>query len=158
MILCVFVRDLTDSRTTRNLRWNQHLCEQQPYHVLCVGVVLNSVTIVCFIMTYIWEIASLRYLSLSGGMVRVRTPYSLSARMDVVFDRYCDIRVLPEHAKEFKAKITSDFNFLDNATKDTDMMVDAAVIFLGQEDSIKYVVKKTGLNSCWLGGWTNDFC
>ena len=103
-------------------------------------------------MTYVLEIARLRYLKVSGGMVRVRTAYSLSAVVDVAFDRYADVRVLPDHATEFKAKITSDFFFLESATKNMDMIVDAAVIFLQQEDPIKYTVKKTGLNSCWLGG------
>ena len=91
-------------------------------------------------------------------MPRGRTSYSLSAIMDVVFDKYCVIRAAPEPAEEYKATITSDFTFLETANKDTDKTVDAAVIFRGQEDSIKYTVKKTGLNSCWLGGWTNDFC
>ena len=77
--------------------------------------------------------------------------------MDVVFDKYCEVRVLLEHATEFKAKITDDFNFLNNADKDTDVMIDAVVIFLEQGDPIKHTVKKTGLNSRWLGGWTNDF-
>ena len=91
-------------------------------------------------------------------MVRGRTSYSLSASMDVAFDKYCVIRAAPEPASEYKATITSDFTFLETADKDTDKTVDAAVIYLGQEDAIKYMVKKTGLNSCWLGGWTNDFC
>ena len=91
-------------------------------------------------------------------MVRVRTAYSLSAVVDVAFDRYAEVRVLPDPATEFKAKITSDLFFLESPTKNLDMIVDAAVIFLKQEDPIKYTVKKTGLNSCWLGrgGWNDD--
>ena len=97
-------------------------------------------------------------MSLSGGMVRVRSPYSLSAKMDVVFDRYCDIGLLLTHDKVFKAKITSDFSFLDVAAADTDVVMDAAVIFLGQDDTIKYTVKKTGLSGCRLGGSVNSCC
>ena len=87
--------------------------------------------------------------------------------MDVVFDKYCVIRpapapdvIRPAPAPdvEYKATVISDFTFLETANKDTDKIVDAAVIFLGQADTIKYTIKKTGLNSCWLGGWTNDFC
>ncbi len=78
--------------------------------------------------------------------------------MDVAFDRYCEITVLVDHGKEFNARITNDFIFLATATKDTDMMLDAAVIYLGQEDSIKYTIKKTGSRGCWLGGWTIEFC
>ena len=47
--------------------------------------------------------------------------------MDVAFDRYCEITVLADHGKEFKARIINDFSFLATATKDTDMMLDAAV-------------------------------
>ena len=72
--------------------------------------------------------------------------------MDVVFDRYCDIGLLPTHDKVFKAKIISDFSFLDVATADPDVVLDAAVIFLGQDDTIKYKLFRTGLRGCRLSG------
>ena len=85
-------------------------------------------------------------MSFSGGVVRARSPDSLSAKMDVVFDRYCDIGLLPTHDKVFKADFFSDFSFLDVATADLDVVLDAAVIFLGQDDTIKYKFPKTGLS------------
>ena len=94
--------------------------------------------------------ANARYVTLSGGHVRVRSPYSLSAKMDVVFDRHCSICVLPTYEQKFKAKIICDFAFLDGATADIDDVMDAAVIVVGQEDTIKYTVKKTGLVFCRL--------
>ena len=78
--------------------------------------------------------------------------------MDVVFDKYCVIRSAPVPDVEYKVAVISDFTFLETANKDTDVIVDAAVIFLGQSEAIKHTIKKTGLNSCWLGGWTNGFC
>ena len=65
--------------------------------------------------------------------------------MDVVFDRYAQIELLQNHAKRFQAVVQSDFGFIDEATADTDVVMDAAVIFVGQDDTIKYTVKKTGL-------------
>ena len=87
-------------------------------------------------------------MKFTGGMVRVRSPYSLSDKMDVVFDRYAQIELLQNHSKCFQAVVTSDFGFIDKATADTDVVMDAALIFVGQDDTIKYTVKKTGLIIC----------
>ena len=101
-----------------------------------------------YIYIYIWAIVCLRYLDLSGGMVRPWSATSLSVVVDVIFDKYARIQVVPDHGRDFKAKVTIDFSFLEGATKDIDMIVDAAVVYVQQEAPIKYTVKKTGLNSC----------
>ena len=88
----------------------------------------------------------------SGGVVRPRSPDGLSAKMDVVFDRDCDIGLLFTHDKVLKADFFSDFSFLDVATADLDVVLDAAVIFWGQDDTIKYKLFRTGLRGCRLSG------
>ena len=103
-------------------------------------------------MAYAWVSKSVRYVRFSGGVVRPRSPDGLSAKMDVVFDRDCDIGLLFTHDKVFKAQIISDFSFLNVATADLDVVLDAAVIFLGQDDTIKYKLFRTGLSGGRLGG------
>ena len=102
-------------------------------------------------MTYVLEIVSSRYVTLSGGMVRVRSGYSMSAKMDVIFDRYCEVSRVAEPVNQYEPKITWDFAFLQESTKDIDVMLDVSVIYLSQDDAIKYTIKKTGRNGSWLG-------
>ena len=75
----------------------------------------------------------------------------MSAKMDVIFDRYCEVLPVAEPVNQFEPKITWDFGFLQESTKDIDVMLDVSVIYLSQDDAIKYTIKKTGRNGSWLG-------